>query len=310
MRKVNSVDDLSITASTWLDTHFIHTYLKNKYKKNANILVVPTVGIDSVENLYRDTHFALTQDESDILTDVIIPFHMHPSQHFTLLHVKYVGNEKRPVISWLDSVGGSMPAAVKATVNKLFTQADKTINEQAITAQQTNGNDCGVYVARNADACVNNTGNFSTMTPVESVQLRKNMVEVVNTDSDKHYIFVENQAHEVAVNASAIEQNAWDESQFIDTISQDLLNFGASIADKANAYETFDQAFDLAAAAYQKAAASPAGNKYAFFNEYNSAKAKLQQHKASPKTCAQQEAELLQEGTDFFRVPHDRAQVV
>lgn len=309
MNKMSHPSDLTVTATTWLDAQLIHAYLKSNYKNHENVLVIPTTNPKSFEEFYMGTYSQLTQDERDILTDLIIPFHMEPSKHFTLLHVKFVGNEKRPVIYWLDSMGAAMPVNVKKIVNVVFEQPDKVIHERAITHQQTNGYDCGVYVALNADTLVNNNdagaiiandNNFEPMNRTQSIKLRKRIVDVANEDLVHQYAYVDTLA------TSNNHQDQWDENTFINTISDDLIKFGASIANDEDAYTTFDKVFDKAAAAYQKAAASQTKNRFAFFNEYKNLKAQFGQDHATTagKSCAAELEPILEEGVGFVRVSH------
>jgi hypothetical protein len=91
-----------------------------------------------------------------------------------------------------------------------------------------------------------------------------------------------------------------------DTISQDLLKFGESIQDSENAFDQFDCAFNIAAAAYQNAQKSLTSNRYAFFNEYQDLKAQLPQYQAAKtevaKPCTTEAEPALEEGRDFTRV--------
>ena len=298
MNKVSHQSELTVTATSWLDAQLIHAYLKNKYKNHENILVIPTTNPNSFEEFYMGTYAQISQDQRDILTDMIIPFHMEPSKHFTLLHVKFIGDEKKPVIYWLDSMGDAMPEKVKNIVDEVFQQHDKVIHERAAGCQQTNGYDCGVYVTLNADTLVNNTdaediiennNEFNTMSRAQSVELRQEIVGIANEDLVNQYVYVG--AHV----AEKVDQNQWDQNKFLNTISQDLVAFGATIQNNENAFTTFDKAFDIAAAAYQKAAASQTKNRYAFFNEYNSLKAKFGQHHstAPAKSCAAEAEPVL-----------------
>jgi hypothetical protein len=269
MNKVSHQSELMVTATSWLDAQLIHAYLKNKYKNHENILVIPTTNPNSFEEFYMGTYAEISQDQRDILTDMIIPFHMEPSKHFALLHVKFIGDEKKPVIYWLDSLGGVMPAKVQNIVNDVFQQKNKVIHECAVGHQQTNGYDCGVYVALNANTLVNNAdaediiennNEFSPMSRAQSVELRQEIVDIANEDLVNQYVYVS--AH----GAAKVDQKQWDQNKFLNTISQDLVDFGATIQNNEAAFTTFDKAFDIAAAAYQKAAASQTKNRYAFFN--------------------------------------------
>ncbi len=274
-----------VTPKSWLDTHLIHAYLLNKYKNNNNVLVIPLTNASSFHDFYLGTVGACTQEQRDKLTDIIIPFHMEPFKHFTLMHVKYLGEQKTPVIYWLDSLGKPMPLKIKETANAVFMQKDKVIHEQAILNQQTDGYDCGVYLALNADlmvrnndaeAIVNNSMPFITMTAEQSIALRKEIVAMANEETPNRYAFVES---ELGVKDEAARH--WDKNTFINEVSGDLLAFGASIQDTEGAYDAFDQAFDIAAVAFNKANAAYATNRYAFFTAYQGLTVKASASKVS-----------------------------
>lgn len=254
------------------------------------------------EDFYLETYTEIDHARRDQLTDIIIPFYMASQEHFALMHVKLVGDRKQPVISWLCSLGTPMPEAVRKRVDKVFQQPDKVVHECPIRNQQTNGYDCGVYVAYNADVMVQNKIHaFKTLTAQESVALRKEIVRIGNEDSVQKYVFVDNPK------ASEAEGEDWTKDQFINTVSQDLLQFGEMVQDKDNAFDEFDHAFDIAAAAYQNAEVkSLANNRFAFFSEYQGLKAQLAQYqtaKSPAKTsCAAEVEPILEEGKDFKRV--------
>lgn len=368
MKKVNASVSNKVGATTWLDAHLVHAYLNNKYKSNPNILVIPTTNPKSFEAFYLETCEQIDSKLYDTLTDIIIPFHMEPNQHFTLMHVKLVGPSRQPVIYWLDSLGNPMPESVERRLNVVFQQSDKVVHKHPIKSQQKDGYDCGVYVALNADAMVHNqTKEFKTMTAEQSVALRKEMVAVANQDAGLNYVFVDAAAPKAGgkaaaanvkasavktyeakaadakvsvvevpavnsaegkaadVKASVVEVPAintaevktpavaatapktteakkpkfkaskpkaedWNQNKFINTVSQDLLQFGESLQDTANAFDEFDRAFDSAAAAYQEATNSLSHNPHAFFSEYQKLQAQLAHYKAEKasvkKSCA------------------------
>ncbi len=309
MKKVNLPNDLTVTAKSWMDTHLVHAYLLNKYKNRDNILVIPMTNPKSLKDFYLDTYAEIGQAKRDNLTDIIIPFHMEPFKHFTLVHVKFVGPSKQPVISWLDSLGSRMPTAVKATLNEVFQQADKVIHEQPIQNQQTDVHNCGTYVALNAEAMVRNINEFKTLADGQAIALRKQMVNVANEGSEAKYVFIDAPADAPkapVTTEAATKSEDWNKEKFEDTISQDLLKFGATIQDSDNAFDQFDCAFNIAAAAFQNAQKSLTSNRYAFFNEYQNLKAQMPQYQAAKtevtKPCKTEAEPALEEGKDFSRV--------
>lgn len=309
MKKVNLPVDLTVTAKTWLDTHLVHAYLVNKYKSRDNVLVIPMTNPKSLKDFYLETYAEIGQARRDNLSDIIIPFHMEPFKHYTLVHVKFVGPSKQPVIYWLDSLGSRMPAAVKATLNEVFQQADKVIHEQPIQSQQHDAYNCGAYVAVNAEAMVRNIDQFKPLTDSQAVALRKEMVTVANESLEEKYVYIDapaNAPKAPVTTEAATQPEDWNKEKFEDTISQDLLKFGESIQDSENAFDQFDCAFNIAAAAFQNAQNSLTSNRYAFFNEYQDLKAQMPQYQATKtevtKPCTTEAEPVLEEGRDFTRV--------
>lgn len=324
--------DYSVTPTNYLDIAFLDTYLREKYKEDANVHVLPTTH----QNAFDLRHFtqmygptALTDEERSIITDIAIPFHGQPYRHFMGLHVKHVytagSKDPVPVISWIDSLGSSMPASVRKSVDEIWTHKNKVVNEQVIKhAQQKEGHNCGVYTAINLDEMINGKGlksDFKTLSETALNAKRKEMVDVVNKapQTQHQYTFDASPRVEHAISKSLAAEHvekSWSQEKFVDNVSKDLLDFGASLqgSGTAQAFDDFDAAFDIAAKAYQEALqkSSVASNPHAFFNTYQGLSQQLENHYEhnkqavveASKTCAQEAQEdILEEGNDFFRRP-------